>query len=92
MEFNDNTKVQCFYNVRFNIGSKTGCLKFAWGFSKFLLHNDDKPLLAQIIDILPFEENEVFNVNITALTPFPDSVFENEPDQGVEQPKGDTNE
>lgn len=76
MKFDEQTKVQCFYNVNFNLGAPTGQYKFAWGFGWFHLHGNATPFVDQLIEKLEYSKDEMFNINLTSLTPFPDSVFE----------------
>ena len=76
MKFDEQTRVQCFYNVNFNLGVPDGKCKFAWGFGWFYLHDKNRPFLDQLIEKLEYSKDEVFNINLTSLTPFPDSVFE----------------
>ncbi len=78
MKFDEQTLVQCFYNVNFNLGAPTGQYKFAWGFGWFYLHGECRPLAEQLIEKLKYDDSEIFNLNLTTLTPFPDSVFEQE--------------
>jgi hypothetical protein len=78
MKFDEQTRVQCFYNANFNLGSPDGQLKFAWGFGWFYLHGEVNPLVDQLVEKLKYDKDEMFNINLTSLTPFPDSVFEQE--------------
>lgn len=81
MKFDEQTIVQCFYNVNFNLGDPVGQSKFAWGFGWFYLHGECKPLVDQVVEKLKYDKSEIFNINLTTLTPFPDSVFEQEDEQ-----------
>lgn len=69
-------KVQCFFNLNYNHGSDGGQLKFAWGFAWFYLIDNEKPLYDQLIDAAKIEKSNVFNLNLTALTPFTNDTLE----------------
>ena len=73
------SKVQCFYNVNYNHGHPDGQSKFQWGFGWFELLGDCVPLTDQIKDkIVDGDTNaaDIYNLNLTAFTPFHDEVFE----------------
>ena len=65
--------VQCFYNIEFKY---YGQEKFACGFHKFKLLGDGVNLVDQIKSVLCFDFEGVSDINIKALTPFHDNVFE----------------
>ena len=71
--------VQCFYNVNYNYGSSEGVSKYAWGFGVFHLLGNSAPLLEQVQNSIESSRgvstDDMFNVNITSFTPFPDEVF-----------------
>lgn len=78
-------KIQCFYNCNYNHGACDGQSKFAWGFSYFELTGDDaKPLKQQLIESAKLNESEVFNLNLTSFTPFPDELFDSKDNEDDE--------
>lgn len=70
--------VQCFYNASYNNGSENGQSKFIGGFGWFdLFSGEGNPLTDQILKLHPdISKSDVYNFNLTAFTPFPESVFE----------------
>lgn len=68
--------VQCFYNVNYNFKSPHAQSKFAYGFSWFKLLGESDCIKEQIIKLLPHDECDIYNLNLTSLTPFNKDVFE----------------
>jgi len=69
-------KVQCFYNANYNYGAYDGQSKFVWGFSWFYLLDSSEPLTEQILKAAKLEKSDVFNLNLTAFTPFTNETLE----------------
>lgn len=68
--------VQCFWNVNYNFKTPQGRSKFAYGFAWFKLLGESEGIKEQIIKLIPHDERDIYNLNITTLTPFNEDVFE----------------
>lgn len=68
--------VQCFYSLEYNEGYSHGQSKFAWGFGWFHLRGEPLPLVEQLLTYMEKDDTEVFNMKLTAFTPFHNNVFE----------------
>ena len=81
-------KVQCFYNVNYNEGGTSGHSRFAYGFGWFDIVSDNAILLEKQIQTQMeingnvAEGTTYYNFNVVSFTPFPQTVFEYNGEEG----------